>query len=136
MPRQVIEFVTDKRFVRRAREVKTIAAMLGMYCRAHGHAPDTGLCTSCKELLDYATRRLEHCIFGDAKPTCTNCLVHCYSANLREQMRTAMRWAGPRMLRRHPLLGILHLLDGRRPAPCLPEKPRKNSRRRPADSDA
>ncbi len=134
MPRQVIEFVTDKRFVRRAREAKTISAMLRMYCRGHGHPSATGLCAGCNELLDYATRRLENCIFGDAKPTCTNCLVHCYSTTLREQMRTVMRWAGPRMLRRHPILGILHLLDGRRPAPRLPEKPRKNPR--PADPDA
>jgi hypothetical protein len=38
MPHQVIEFTTDKRFVRRARELKTIATMVGMYCRGHGPA--------------------------------------------------------------------------------------------------
>jgi len=30
-----------------------------------------------------------------------------------------MRWSGPRMLIAHPVLAILHLLDGRRPAPRL-----------------
>jgi hypothetical protein len=30
-----------------------------------------------------------------------------------------MRYAGPRMIRRHPLLAIAHILDGRRPAPEL-----------------
>lgn len=126
MPVKTIEFTTDKRFVRRAREVKTIAAMLRMYCHAHHGQPTRGsLCTDCGRLLDYATQRLQACVFGDAKPTCANCLVHCYSAELRERMRAVMRWAGPRMLRRHPVLGILHLIDGRRPAPRLPVKQRQ-----------
>lgn len=125
MPRKIIEFVTDNRFVRRRREVRTIAAMLRMYCRAHGHLREAPLCASCSLLLDYATRRLERCVFGDAKPTCANCLVHCFSAAMREQMRAVMRWAGPRMLTRHPILGIAHLIDGRRLSPRLPEKPRK-----------
>lgn len=125
MPNPIIEFTTDQRFVRRSRELKTIAAMLRMYCRAHGHQPRASLCASCNELLEYASRRLERCVFGDAKPTCANCLVHCYSADMREQVRIVMRWAGPRMLRRHPILGILHLIDGRRPSPRLREKPPK-----------
>ena len=125
MPNRTIEFTTDKRFARRARELKTIAAMLRMYCRAHEHPARGPLCASCRELLEYASRRLERCVFGDAKPTCANCLVHCYSAGTREQIRIVMRWAGPRMLARHPILGILHLIDGRRPSPRLPERPQK-----------
>jgi hypothetical protein len=35
-------------------------------------------------------------------------------------MRTVMRYAGPRMLWRHPLLAVAHLIDGRRPAPPRP----------------
>lgn len=122
MPNPTIEFATDKRFIRRARELKTIAAMLRMYCRGHGHRPRAPLCASCSELLEYATRRTERCVFGDAKPTCANCLVHCYTADRREQVRIAMRWAGPRMLLHHPILAIRHLIDGRRPSPRLPEK--------------
>lgn len=125
MSNPIIEFTTDKRFARRARELKTIAAMLRMYCRAHEHQPRPPLCASCSELLEYASRRLGRCVFGDAKPTCANCLVHCYTADMREQVRIVMRWAGPRMLARHPILGILHLIDGRRPSPRLPEKPHK-----------
>ena len=59
-------------------------------------------------------------MFGDAKPTCANCLVHCYKAEMRTRAREMMRWSGPRMLIAHPVLAILHLLDGRRPAPRLP----------------
>jgi len=123
LPKRVVEFTTDKRFVRRARELKTIEAMLRLYCRGHGHERSAPLCADCAALFEYATRRLERCIFGDSKPTCTNCLVHCYSAQAREQVRVVMRWAGPRMLLRHPILSVFHLLDGRRPAPMLPAKP-------------
>ena len=117
----VIPFVTDKRTVRRARELRTMTAMVALYCRGHDHdgAP---LCADCAGLLDYATRRLERCVFGDAKPTCANCLVHCHTATMRERVRDVMRWAGPRMLWRHPWLAITHVLDGRRPAPQLPAR--------------
>lgn len=120
--RQTVEFTTDKRFVRRARELKTMAAMVRLYCRGHGHA-GAPLCGDCAALMQYATRRLERCVFGDAKPTCANCTVHCYSADMRERVRVMMRWSGPRMLLRHPYLAITHMLDGRRPAPVLPAKP-------------
>lgn len=117
----VIPFVTDKRTVRRARELRTMTAMVQLYCRGHAH-DGSPLCADCGALLDYATRRLERCVFGDAKPTCANCLVHCYTATMRERVRDVMRWAGPRMLWRHPWLAITHLFDGRRPAPRLPSK--------------
>ncbi|MFY9327369.1 MAG: nitrous oxide-stimulated promoter family protein [Georgfuchsia sp.] len=125
MPRQTLEFTTDKRFARRACELKTIATMVGMYCRGHGHDNRKPLCASCSMLLEYATRRLDRCVFGDAKPTCANCIVHCYSADKRDQIRVVMKWAGPRMLIRHPIQAILHLLHGHRPAPSLPAKPAK-----------
>ena len=128
MPNQIIEFTTDKRFVRRARELQTIRVMVKMYCRDHHGAPDP-LCARCAELIEYAGRRLERCVFGDAKPTCTNCTVHCYTADKREEVRVVMRYAGPRMLLRHPWLGITHLVDGRRAAPLLPEKPAKTTPR-------
>lgn len=119
MGKAIVEFRTDKRFVRRAREQRTMDAMMAMYCRYHHHGGQP-LCAECAVLSDYARRRLERCVFGDEKPTCANCLVHCYKADMRERVRVMMRWAGPRMLLRHPVLGILHLLDGRRPAPLLP----------------
>ncbi|MBE0613015.1 MAG: nitrous oxide-stimulated promoter family protein [Burkholderiales bacterium] len=120
---EVIDFTTDKRFVRRARELTIIRAMVRLYCRGHDHPGRSPLCEDCAELLDYATRRLERCVFGDAKPTCTNCTVHCYSAEKREQIRQVMKWAGPRMPLRHPILSIYHMFDGKRPAPMLPAKP-------------
>lgn len=126
---------SDPDSVRRSREFRTIVAMLRMYCRAH-HAPGTApLCAACSELHDYAKRRLERCVFGEAKPTCANCTVHCYKASMRERIRQVMAWAGPRMLWRHPVLAIRHLIDGRRPAPTLTTRAQdatRQSRRAPA----
>lgn len=106
-------------FSRRAREFKMIAAMLRMYCRAHHGPKQANLCDSCSELHDYSRRRLERCVFGEAKPTCANCTVHCYRAAMRERIRVVMRWAGPRMLWHHPVLAIRHMIDGHLPAPIL-----------------
>jgi hypothetical protein len=124
MPQQTIEFTSDKRFVRRARALKTLQTMVRLYCHSHGHghAPGDALCSDCAALFDYARRRLERCVFGDAKPTCANCVVHCYKADMREQIRVVMRWAGPRLMLRHPVMAIVHLLEERRPAPMLPAR--------------
>ena len=106
-------------FGRRAREFKMIAAMLRMYCRAHHGSKQSALCDECTDLHDYARRRLERCVFGDAKPTCAKCTVHCYKPAMRERIRVVMRWAGPRMLWYHPVLAVRHMLDGHLPAPPL-----------------
>jgi hypothetical protein len=99
--------------VKQAREKKTVAVMIGMYCQAH-HAGGRQPCAECAQLLGYALRRIEGCRFGPSKPVCSKCRVHCYAAGPRERIRRVMRFAGPRMLLRHPLLALLHLLDARR----------------------
>jgi len=93
------------------REKKTIFAMLRIYCRDH-HAPTGELCDECAGLMDYAEKRLLRCPFGGDKPTCAQCPVHCYKPEKREQVRRVMRYAGPRMLLRHPVLTFWHLVDG------------------------
>src|SRR5262245_31717809 len=58
------------------REWKTIRAMTYIYCEElHGHKP--GLCAECQGLLNYASIRLDRCRFGEEKPTCAKCPVHC-----------------------------------------------------------
>jgi len=104
-----------------ARERKTIAAMIDIYCRDH-HQPDSARCDDCQRLMDYADLRLDTCVFGVDKPTCVNCTVHCYSRKRREEVRQVMRHAGPRMPRRHPVLTLFHFIDRRRPTPELPDK--------------
>jgi hypothetical protein len=102
----------------RRRELETIEAMFDIYCRAH-HAARPASCATCGPVMEYATRRLVRCVFGAAKPTCANCTVHCYTAIMRETVKDVMRFAGPRMLWRHPWLAMMHLRDGRRPAPVI-----------------
>jgi len=96
------------------RELRTMGKMVDIYCSAH-HDGDA-MCVDCAIFLDYAHVRLEKCPFGEDKPTCANCPVHCYKPHYREQARQIMRYAGPRMLLRHPILTISHYLDGRRRA--------------------
>lgn len=100
------------------RERRTIAAMLQIFCRDH-HGGVGGLCSDCEGLRCYAFQRLDNCPFGEAKPACNHCEVHCYSQQMRERVREVMRYAGPRMVLRHPVLSVLHLVDERRPVPTL-----------------
>ena len=92
------------------RERKTVEAMIGLYCEKH-HAPEGKLCAECQELFQHALERLDKCPFQEQKTTCGKCPVHCYRPASREQIRTIMRYAGPRMLLKHPLLALLHRLD-------------------------
>jgi hypothetical protein len=102
---------------RLAREWQTVAAMVRIYCRGRHHGSD--LCPECRQLLDYAGARLERCRFGAQKPACANCPVHCYQRTRRDQTKAVMRYAGPRMLWRHPVLSVRHWLDGFRKAPAV-----------------
>ena len=95
------------------RERRTVSLMIAMYCRAQ-HAPAQGLCVECAELEAYALARVERCRFGARKPACANCPVHCYKPDMRARIRQVMRYAGPRMLLRHPVLALLHQLDSLR----------------------
>jgi len=95
------------------REWRTMQAMVDIYCAGHGHgrAPATGRCAECQGFLDYAERRLEKCPYGPAKPTCAKCPIHCYKPQPRATAREIMRYAGPRMMLRHPWLSLTHLAD-------------------------
>ena len=117
------------------REKQTVEAMIRLYCKGKRHGetenvtahsssahlsvfrfhlsffPVPPLCPQCQALLDYALQRLEHCRFGEDKPSCTRCPVHCYKPAMREQIRQVMRYSGSRMLLHDPILAIGHLWD-------------------------
>jgi len=116
---------------RLSREQRTITVMITLYCRDHhgrssgtfvtasqsGHirgGTGQGLCTDCESLLAYADQRLARCRFAQSKPTCARCTVHCYGPVMRERIRVVMRYSGPRMTIRHPILALAHLVDSRR----------------------
>lgn len=95
---------------RRQREALIVQTMIKMYCRAH-HDGNGGLCVDCESLSEYARKRLISCMYGEIKPVCKECPVHCYSPQKREQMKLVMQWAGPRMIFRKPVFAISHLID-------------------------
>ena len=88
-----------------------MCAMVAIYCRAH-HGRASPPCPECAELIDYALARLDRCPLGETKPTCAHCAIHCYKPSMRERVRAVMRYAGPRMIWRHPILALGHLFDG------------------------
>lgn len=100
-------------------EFKTIKAMVNIYCRAHHHSPGTLVpCEACGEFIRYANEKLDRCPYGQNKPTCNRCPIHCYKKEQRAQAKVIMRYAGPRMLLHHPILAIRHLLAEKRPVPA------------------
>lgn len=102
-------------------EFKTIKAMVAIYCKTfHNRAAE---CSECRDFLIYVNERLDRCPYGQNKPTCNKCPIHCYKPQQREQAKVIMRYAGPRMLIHHPILAIKHLRSEKRPIPSVvPEK--------------
>ena len=93
-------------------EKKTLRAMIDIFCRGQ-HGSGKALCGECRELLAYAEERLQACRFGEKKPKCSQCEVHCYKPAMREKIRNVMRFAGPRMIARHPVLALRHIAAGK-----------------------
>jgi hypothetical protein len=93
-------------------EKATVGHLIELYCRGReGNAELCGdcLCDDCRELLEYAERRLDSCRYGESKPACKKCPTHCYRPEYRAKIREVMRYAGPRLLWRHPLEAVRHL---------------------------
>lgn len=87
--------------------MQTIEAMIRIYCRNH-HKQD--LCNECGTVLTYAYARIEKCLFGPEKPACNKCTVHCYSPAMKEKVKEIMRFSGPKMIFKHPILALIHLI--------------------------
>jgi hypothetical protein len=96
---------------RLGREFRTMRCMVEIYCADHHVAGGGMLCPDCEQFLDYAGRRLDKCPYGEDKPVCAKCPIHCYKPVQREQARAIMRYAGPRMLLSHPWLSLTHMFD-------------------------
>lgn len=88
-------------------EKRTVEQLIRLYCRRKEN--NKQLCPECHELLEYAHVRLSRCTFGERKPTCKTCRIHCYKPEMKERMRKVMRYAGPRILFYHPIVALRHL---------------------------
>ncbi len=87
--------------------------MIALYCRSK-HDSGRELCKGCQSLEQYALLRLECCPFGEGKPSCASCTIHCYQKSMRAKIKEVMRFAAPRMLFLHPLATIRHLYQERK----------------------
>ena len=101
----------NNRRLRLERERATLEAMIALFCRDQ-HAPATSLCPDCAALQEYAFARLEYCAFGEEKPKCSECPIHCYKPSMREAIRKVMRYSGPRMIVKHPVMALRHVVGG------------------------
>ena len=111
---------------KREREQEIVSQMIALYCkgnhsahrspppRERGSGERRDLCPECAELEAYAHARSERCPFMEEKTFCSNCTVHCYRPEMRERIRTVMRYAGPRMLFHHPVMAIRHMIESQR----------------------
>lgn len=97
---------------KRQREKKIVSLMIGIYCRKK-HGGRT-LCPDCAKLDAYARQRSDKCPFMETKNFCSNCKVHCYQGDMREKIRSVMRFSGPRMLYHHPYLAVQHMLESKK----------------------
>lgn len=92
-------------------EKKTVGALINIYCRSIHKTPIGSLCDKCKDLENYALMRLNNCKYQNLKPVCSKCKTHCYSDSMRVKIRAVMRFAGPRLLFRRPILSFIHLYE-------------------------
>ncbi|MEW6735370.1 MAG: nitrous oxide-stimulated promoter family protein [Acidobacteriota bacterium] len=92
------------------REKRTIKAMVKIYCQAN-HCTKDQLCYECAEVFNYASYRITKCPHQEAKPSCAKCAIHCFNTSMKEKVKKIMRFAGPKMLLKHPLLSFMHYLD-------------------------
>ncbi|WP_298943328.1 nitrous oxide-stimulated promoter family protein [uncultured Psychromonas sp.] len=97
-----------------ADEFKTITLMTTLYCNAHH---PKGRCEDCQALLSHARQKLDRCVYGQDKPACKLCPVHCYKPHYREKTKVIMQYAGPKMLLKHPILTIKHIIKGAKQFP-------------------
>jgi hypothetical protein len=91
------------------RENRVVSKMIALYC--HKRLGAKHIPNEYKELEAYAHKRLDGCKYGSEKPACKRCPIHCYKPEMREKIRTVMRWAGPRMIIYDPVAAIRHLLN-------------------------
>ncbi len=89
--------------------------MIELFCRKH-HSAGT-ICMECAALVDYAGKRLAKCPYQEGKTTCAKCPVHCFKPEMREKIKSIMRYSGPRMILHHPVAAVQHLMDDRRQKP-------------------
>lgn len=92
-------------------DLKTVRFMIELYCRGKHKTKRGELCNECNELWEYVQLRRSKCPFGDNKPFCSNCKIHCYKSEMRERIKAVMRYSGPRMMFYNPKIAWAHVFE-------------------------
>lgn len=90
-------------------EIETVQKMIMIYCNEMHNSEKNELCTDCSILFDYAKHRIDKCFYGDKKPVCSKCKVHCYKPEKRSEIKEIMQYSGPKMLWKSPVLSLRYV---------------------------
>jgi len=91
------------------KEQRIVSSMIDLYMEKHLDSSDSLSREKCIELKNYAIMRLKRCQFGENKPACKSCKVHCYSPDKRKDIKIIMRFSGPRVFFRNPIESLKHI---------------------------
>lgn len=94
---------------KREQEKMMVSMMIRLYCKKNHHRKE--LCDKCSQLNEYARLRSDKCPFMETKTFCSNCKVHCYKPEMREEIKKVMRFSGPRMIFSHPVAVMRHMVE-------------------------
>jgi hypothetical protein len=102
-------------------ERRTIEKMVALYCRNNHVGRNIksatlkkDICEECNSLLEYSLQRIDKCQFGIHKSNCSDCTVHCFKPEMREAVKKAMRYSGPRMIFNYPFTAIVYIYRKKR----------------------
>ena len=84
-------------------EKELLALMISIY--ENDHQQDLS------KLKEYAFKRIDCCPRKEEKTFCSSCPIHCYQKIYREQIKEVMKYSGKRMLFKHPVITIKHLIN-------------------------
>ncbi len=91
------------------KEKTLVTNMIIMYCKGNRHGSNAP-CSECTELIDYANDRTDNCPVMETKTFCSKCTVHCYNPEMREKIKTVMRYSGPRLLFHNPVMAVKYVI--------------------------
>ena len=111
--------------MKKQKELEVVTLMISIYCKKK-HGCNGELCADCAELLEYVKLRRNRCPWGDNKPFCSSCKIHCYIPKMRKRIKDVMRFSGPRMLLYHPVIAIRHMMETQRQKKKMKKEGNKN----------
>lgn len=93
--------------MKKNKEIVMLEYMVKLYSKKK--LKEDELSERCIQLLEYAKYRRSKCPHGENKPYCSCCEIRCYKSSEREFMSKVMKFSGPRMIFKHPILAFDHL---------------------------